>query len=123
MAGKKKTFAGLGADILKNEGPKSMAEFMAGKDNTHNHKTTEPVNTKTPKPANNITTEPHNPISTSSRADETERLHMYIRGDLKDLLIDEVARRRKLKTFSRKNGANERAIVEEALIKHFGLEE
>jgi hypothetical protein len=115
MAGKKKTFTGLGADILKNDGPKSMAEFMAGGDNTHNHKTTEPVKTKTP--------EPHNPISTSSRADETERLHMYIRGDLKDLLIDEVARRRKLKTFSRKNGANERAIVEEALIKHFGLEE
>ena len=128
-------FKSKGASILKarRSSPESMTEFLkdptikptaeqssAGPD-AQNHKNVIahehiPAKAKTHKTNTNEETKAFESIQSTS--EKIERLHVHIRKDLADMLLEMVFKRkcdRKMK----KNQATQRVIIEEALEEYF----
>ena len=108
---KAETFKAKGAEILK---PKSMEGFIKDSQITQMHKTANPQN--------HILCEKNTDRTLHEKIPETYkksgRLHIQIRQDLIDRLLETVfKRKRDPKTANR--AASQRAIVEEALERYF----
>jgi len=107
MKNKAEKFKTKGASILK--GPSNIRDFIndssGHKENTQIHKNTFPQFHKAP-----------------AQHSKLGRLHLQIRQDLIDKLIDTVFRRKRDQKESNKK-ATQRAIIEEALENYFKNEE
>jgi len=114
MAIKKGLFKSKGTGILKK--PESMAELLNEIPGPiHYSKSASKLNrNKIKTQAPKLDVQMH---TTESEQDPPDvRLHVFIRGDLDDKLLDEVNRRKKDK-FIPNNQANKRTVVEVALEK------
>ena len=128
MSGKTRTagkFKSKGANILKGQqsGPNSMEDFLK---DTQKRKNTNAQFYETTNPQKQNSTNEHFPRATNhqihrttkDRKEELGRLHIQIRQDLIEKLLDAVfKRKRDHKVKNRK--ATQRAIIEEALEKYF----
>ena len=131
----KKKFKSKGASILKpiKSGSESMKEFLLDQPaktttdksgagiNTQNHKsaiaqTHSFAKAKTHKTPTDDETETSEPDR--SPAEKIERLHVHIRKDLADRLLEMVFKR-KCDHKVKKNQATQRVIIEEALDEYF----
>jgi hypothetical protein len=120
MPGKKKAagkFKSKGTNILKGQGamPNSMKDFLEDTQkhksiNTQSHKNTYPE-------SSNSTNEPLLQ-DTNYQKEELGRLHIQIRQDLIEKLLDTVFKRKRDRKIKNRN-ATQRAIIEEALEKYF----
>jgi len=117
MKAKAEKFKTKGANILKGEQakPNSMEDFLKGpteehKKDTQMHKSASPQFLKT--------TNPQMHGTTKVRKEELGRLHIQIRQDLVDKLLDMVFRRKRNPKVKNQN-ATQRAVIEEALENYF----
>ena len=124
MKNNKDRFKQKGQSIL-NSRPNSMKDFLDGQQDTQMHKdaiTQLPKATESQKhkytPAQNRNyTNTHSPMEPNRDTEELERIHVQIRKDLADKLVEMVyAQKRKGKS---KRRATQRHIIEQALEEYF----
>ena len=118
---KRTKFTSVGESILKGQqsGPGNMEEFLKDSKEKATRKGTGPEDPSTKREPqmhkNTFTQKPKSPFPQSH---ECERLHVQIRKDLADKII-EMAFRRKRDSKGRRKKATQRAIIEEALEEFF----
>jgi len=118
---KKAKFISLGKSILKGQqsGPGNMEEFLEDSKEKGTRKVTGPEDPSTKKePQMDTNTFAQKPKSTFPQSHECERLHVQIRKDLADKLL-EMAFRRKCDSKNKRKKTTQRAIIEEALEEFF----
>jgi hypothetical protein len=128
MTGKSRTaekFKSKGANILKGQqaGPNSMEDFLK---DTQKRKSTIPQTHESTNPQNHNSTNKHFHQTTNyqihrnsiDRKEELGRLHIQIRRELIEKLLDTVFKRKRDRKVKNRN-ATQRAIIEEALEKYF----
>jgi hypothetical protein len=131
MKNKKDRFKQKGQSILDDSRPNSMKDFLEGQKDTQMRKDTIaqlPKTTKSQKHKNapeqnrNYTNTQNSKVSNRDNGpEELERIHVQIRKDLADKLIEMVyARKREGKLAKRK--ASQRHIIEQALKEYFEKE-
>ena len=130
-------FKSKGASILKtwSSGPENMTEFLKGPTieptaeqssacpDAQNHKNVIaqehiPAKTKTHKTNTNEKNKVFESIQSTS--EKIERLHVHIRKDLADMLLEMVFKR-KCDQKVKKKEATQRVIIEEALEEYFSI--
>jgi hypothetical protein len=126
MKNKKDRFKQKGENIL-NSRPNSMRDFLVGHQDTQMHKDAIALVHKTTKPQihrsvnvqNRNYTKPQglNGSARDTDSEELERIHVQIRKDLADKLIEMVYSRKREKKSKRK--ASQRHIIEKALEEYF----
>ena len=120
-------FKEKGCGILKTT-PKSVSEFLEGKEyraekhksgdeNVKMYKGDFAQNHNSPKPENQNCITPPKPMETKA-PQEVERLHVHIRKDLADKLMEVVFMQKKDRTIKR-GRVSQRNIVEKALKEYF----
>ena len=92
----------MGETILKGERPANMTDFLKGTNHNRSSELHKPTDTQLHKPT----------------FPEFGRLHLQIRQDLIDRLLDEVFRRKKDSSIGNRR-ATQRAVIEDALEKFF----
>ena len=121
MKPKKDKFKKMGQSIL-NSAPNSMKDFLEGQKDTQmqkdaiakSHKTTKPQIHKSANVQSRNYTESQNADGSERDIDKLERIHVQIRKDLADKLIEMVyVRKREGKK------ATQRHIIEQALKEYF----
>ena len=124
MKNKKDKFKKKGQSIL-NSAPNSMKDFLEDQKDTQmqkdaiakSHKTTKPQIHKSANVQSRNYTESQNADGSERDNDKLERIHVQIRKDLADKLMEMVyARKRKGKS---KRNASQRHIIENALEEYF----
>ena len=128
MTGKSRTagkFKSKGANILKGQqsGPDSMEDFLK---DTQKHKHINAQLHETTNSQNHNSTNEHSPQTTNcqihrtsiDRKEELGRLHVQIRQDLIEKLLDTVFKRKRDRKIKNRH-ATQRAIIEEALEMYF----
>jgi len=128
MTGKSRTggkFKSKGANILKGQqsGPNSMEDFLKDTQkrksaDTNLHETTNPQNHNSTNEHSLQTTNHQIHRPSKDRREELGRLHIQIRQDLIEKLLDAVFKRKRDSSIKMRN-ATQRAIIEEALEKYF----
>jgi hypothetical protein len=129
MKNKKDTFKKKGQSILDSR-PNSMRDFLEGQKDTQMrkdavaqlHRTTKPQKHKGANTQSRNYTKPQNSNGSDpdTAPEELERIHVQIRKDLADKLVEMVyAQKRKGKS---KRRATQRHIIEQALKEYFGKE-
>ena len=128
MTGKSRTsgkFKSKAASILEGQKsrPDSMEQFLK---DTQNRKSTNTNLHETTNPQNHNSTNEHSPQTTNyqlhktaiGRKEELGRLHIQIRQDLIEKLLDAVFKRKRDRKIKNRS-ATQRAVIEEALEKYF----
>jgi hypothetical protein len=120
MLGKKKTagkFKSKGSNILKGQGsmPDSMKDFL---NDTQKHKSINTQLHENTNPEINNSTNEHLLQGPNYQKEELGRLHIQIRQDLIEKLLDTVFKRKRDRKVKNRN-ATQRAIIEEALETYF----
>jgi hypothetical protein len=124
MKNKKDRFKLKGQNILSS-GPSSMRDFLEGQQDTQmhkdaiaqSHKATESQRRNYANAQNRNYTQNPNEPNQDTGPEELERIHVQIRKDLADKLIEMVyARKREGKS---KRNASQRQIIEQALEEYF----
>ena len=111
---KKDRFKQKGQSILSS-GPNSMKDFLGGQQDTQMRKTIKPQKHKSANVQSRKYTQDLNESEQDN--DKLERIHVQIRKDLADKLIEMVyARKREGKS---KRKASQRQIIEQALEEYF----
>jgi hypothetical protein len=118
-------FKSKAASILSNQnlGPDSMEDFLK---NTQKRKSTNTNLQETTNPQNHNPTNEQSPKATNGqihktsidRKEELDRLHIQIRQDLMEKLLDTVFKRKRDRKIKNRN-ATQRAIIEQALEMYF----
>ena len=120
MTGKNRTagkFKSKAAIILSNKKsrPDSMEDFLK---DTQKHQHIDAQLHETANPQNHNCTNEHSPQTTKTPKEELGRLHIQIRQDLIEKLLEAVFKRKRDRKIKNRS-ATQKAVIEEALEKYF----